>query len=246
MKVADLFAGVGGLSQGFIKAGFDVVLAVEYDYDIAMSYKKNHPHTDVYADDICNLDFRKLHEKYRQIDVVMGGPPCQGFSQKGKRLSINDPRNFLFKQFVRFVNEFTPKYFVLENVPNIITTEKGFFKNEIIESFNKLGYDVCCGILNASDFGVPQDRRRAVFLGQKRHLEIGLPKPIGIKNTVKDAISDLPTIKSGEGEEVSQYDKKPETDLQKDLRGKATILYNHVATNHNAVAIRTFHASKVE
>ncbi len=238
MKVADLFAGVGGLSQGFIKAGFDVVLAVEYDYDIAMSYKKNHPHTDVYADDICNLDFRKLHEKYRQIDVVMGGPPCQGFSQKGKRLSINDPRNFLFKQFVRFVNEFTPKYFVLENVPNIITTEKGFFKNEIIESFNKLGYDVCCGILNASDFGVPQDRRRAVFLGQKRHLEIGLPKPIGIKNTVKDAISDLPTIKSGEGEEVSQYDKKPETDLQKDLRGKATILYNHVATNHNAVALR--------
>ena len=132
MKVADLFAGVGGLSQGFIKAGFDVVLAVEYDYDIAMSYKKNHPHTDVYADDICNLDFRKLHEKYRQIDVVMGGPPCQGFSQKGKRLSINviiitKSNNLLTKQdierynkqynnlTVKYDNTFHDRYFILDD-----------------------------------------------------------------------------------------------------------------------------------
>lgn len=238
MKVADLFAGVGGLSQGFLKAGFEVVLAIEYDKEIALSYKNNHPNTDVYASDICALNFKEMHIQYPQIDVVMGGPPCQGFSQKGKRLSVNDPRNFLFKQFVRFVEEFCPKYFVLENVPNIITTEKGFFKDEIISAFNDLGYDVCCGILNASDFGVPQDRRRAVFIGQKDKLEICLPKPNGISNTVKDAISDLPAILSGEGKEESAYDKSPESDLQKDLRGNSLVLYNHVATKHSAVALR--------
>lgn len=179
MKVADLFAGVGGLSQGFIKAGFEIAIAIEHDKDIAYSYQRNHPQTDVYVDDICNLDFKEIHKKHPQIDVVMGGPPCQGFSQKGKRLSINDPRNFLFKQFVRFVEEFKPKYFVLENVPNIITTANGFFRNEINGAFNALGYEVCSGVLHAVDFGVPQDRRRAVFIGQLSKLEVDLPKPIG-------------------------------------------------------------------
>lgn len=77
------------------------------------------------------MDFKEIHNKHPRIDVVVGGPPCQGFSQKGKRLSINDPRNFLFKQFIRFVEEFSPKYFVLENVPNIITTENGFLKMKL-------------------------------------------------------------------------------------------------------------------
>lgn len=238
MKVADLFAGVGGLSQGFLKAGFEIELAIEYDKEIALSYKNNHPDTDVYVSDICELDFRNIHIKHPHVDVVMGGPPCQGFSQKGKRLSVNDPRNFLFKQFVRFVEEFSPKYFVLENVPNIITTEKGFFKDEIIRAFNEFGYEVCCGILNAMDFGVPQDRKRAVFMGQKGKLEICLPKPNGMSNTVKDAISDLPAISSGEGEEKSTYDKSPISDLQKDLRGSSVVLYNHVATKHSSVALK--------
>ncbi len=238
MKVADLFAGVGGLSQGFLKAGFEIAIAIEYDKEIALSYKKNHPYTDVYVSNICDLDFKEIHNKHPRIDVVVGGPPCQGFSQKGKRLSINDSRNFLFKQFIRFVEEFSPKYFVLENVPNIITTENGFFKDEIIHAFNDLGYDVCCGILRAIDFGVPQDRRRAVFIGQKGKLEVDFPKPNGIKNTVKDAISDLPVILSGEGKEKCEYDKEPESDLQKDLRGDSVVLYNHVATKHNETALR--------
>ena len=132
MIVADLFAGVGGLSQGFIKAGCKVAFAVEFDKEIAYAYKKNHPDTEVFAEDICQLDIDKIKQNHPKIDVVIGGPPCQGFSQKGKRLSLDDPRNFLFKQFVRFVAAFKPKYFVLENVPNIITTSNGFFKNQII------------------------------------------------------------------------------------------------------------------
>lgn len=188
MIVADLFAGVGGLSQGFIKAGCKVAFAVEFDPEIAESYKKNHPTTEVFAEDITQLNISKIKERHPQIDIIMGGPPCQGFSQKGKRLSLNDPRNFLFKQFVRFVAEFKPKYFVLENVPNIITTSNGYFKDQIISEFNKLGYEVCCGVLHAADFGVPQDRRRAVFIGQLGSLEIGLPVPLGKKTTIKDAI----------------------------------------------------------
>ena len=116
MIVADLFAGVGGLSQGFIKAGCEVAFAVEFDKEIAAAYKKNHPNAEVFADDICQLDTEKIKQNHPNIDIVMGGPPCQGFSQKGKRLSLDDPRNFLFQQFVRFVAAFKPKYFVLENV----------------------------------------------------------------------------------------------------------------------------------
>ncbi|TGY79156.1 DNA cytosine methyltransferase [Lepagella muris] len=238
MKVADLFAGVGGLSQGFIKAGFEISIAIEYDKDIALSYQKNHPNTDVYSSDIRDLNFKEIHKLHPDIQVVMGGPPCQGFSQKGKRLSLNDPRNFLFKEFVRFVEEFSPKYFVLENVPNIITTENGYFKDEIIQSFKNIGYDVCCGVLNAKDFGVPQDRKRAVFIGQKGILDIQLPEPTNVRNTIKDAIFDLPFIESGEGAEESTYDKKPISNLQKELRGNCIILHNHVATKHNPTALR--------
>ena len=115
MNVADLFSGVGGMSEGFRMAGFDIKFAVEFDKDIAAAYGYNHPETEVIAEDICKVDVKALHKKYPSIDVVMGGPPCQGFSQKGKRLSLDDPRNYLFQQFVRFVKEFKPKYFVLEN-----------------------------------------------------------------------------------------------------------------------------------
>lgn len=97
MKVADLFCGVGGLSQGFIWAGCEITIGIEFDREIANSFKINHPQTDVYAEDIRNIDFNLLHKKHPKIDIVIGGPPCQGFSQKGKRLSVNDERNFLFK-----------------------------------------------------------------------------------------------------------------------------------------------------
>ena len=238
MKIADLFAGVGGLSLGFAKMGFEISIAIEADKEIAKSYKKNHPTTDVYDEDITSLDFRDIHSKHPQIDIVMGGPPCQGFSQKGKRLSLDDPRNFLFKQFVRFVEEFRPKYFILENVPNIITTEGGFFKDEIKRSFQSLGYEVCSGILNAVDFGVPQERKRAIFIGQLGRLEIALPKPLSMKFSVADAISDLPNINSGEGSHKGEYDKIAYTELQKMLRGDSQVLYNHIATKHSAVALR--------
>ena len=238
MNVADLFAGVGGMSEGFRMAGFDIKFAIEFDKDIAQAFANNHIGTEVISEDICNVDAKALHEKYPKIDVIMGGPPCQGFSQKGKRLNLDDPRNFLFHQFVRFVGEFNPKYFVLENVPNIVTTSNGYFKDQIVKAFNTIGYDVKYGILCASDFGVPQDRHRAFFICQKGKLEIDLPKPNCIRTTIKDAIYDLPFIASGEGKEISQYDKEPTTHYQKMMRKGSTVLYNHVATKHNDVALK--------
>ena len=229
MIIGDLFAGVGGMSEGFRMAGFDVAFAIEYDKDIAASYKKNHTDTDVIADDICNVDVVLLHQKHPHIDVIIGGPPCQGFSQKGKRLSLDDPRNFLFKQFVKFVAEFKPKYFVLENVPN----------HRDLHSFpTRLSSDlVTCGVLCAKDYGVPQDRRRAIFLGELNKLEVKLPEPLDILTTVKDAIYDLPFIASGEGVDERDYDKPAMSSYQKKLRAGAQVLYNHVATKHSKSAL---------
>ena len=237
MIIGDLFAGVGGLSEGFRLAGFEIAFAIEYDKEIANSYKLNHPETDVLAEDISTVDVEGLHRKHPNIGIIIGGPPCQGFSQKGKRLSLDDPRNFLFRQFVKFVREFQPKYFVLENVPNIITTSNGYFKNQIVQSFNFLGYEVICGVLYAKDFGIPQDRRRAVFIGQLGKMEISLPIPTNVYTSVKDAIYDLPFIASGEGKEVMKYDKPPTTEYQRLMRGEMKELYNHVATNHSKSAL---------
>lgn len=237
MKVGDLFAGVGGMSEGFKMAGFDIAFAIEYDTDIARAYSLNHKDTDVYADDICNINPKELHRKHPQIDVIIGGPPCQGFSQKGQRKNLNDPRNYLFQQYVRFVAEFRPKYFVLENVPNIITTSNGYFKDQIIKEFAAIGYEVKYGILKAVDFGVPQDRQRAVFIGQLGKNTVEFPKPTNKHTTVKDAIYDLPFIQSGGGSEKSNYDRQPQTEYQKELRGSCEILYNHVATTHSQIAL---------
>tara|TARA_B100000678_G_scaffold25611_1_gene19312 strand:- start:7389 stop:8465 length:1077 start_codon:yes stop_codon:yes gene_type:complete len=235
--IADLFSGVGGLSQGFISKGFDVEFAIEYDKDIALSYQKNHPSTKMYSQDISTVDFEELKKNHRKINVIVGGPPCQGFSQKGKRLSVNDDRNYMFKRFIDAVTVFKPHYFVLENVPNILTTANGFFKNEIIEGFETLGYAVNAEVLNASDYGVPQNRRRAFFVGTLGTNKLGFPKPKKSKVSIKDAIYDLPFIDSGEGQQESSYEKLATSNFQKKLRNGSKVLHNHVATNHSKVAL---------
>jgi DNA (cytosine-5)-methyltransferase 1 len=237
LKVVDLFAGVGGFSQGFISKGFEVEFAIEYIKEIAHSYQMNHPDTAVYAEDISQIDLHKLRQKHPKVDVVVGGPPCQGFSQKGKRLSVNDDRNYLFKKFIEAVKIFKPSYFVLENVPNILTTAGGFFKDEIVKGFEDLGYKVNAKVLNASDYGVPQNRRRAFFIGSLNGDLLEFPKSIEEKTTIKDAIYDLPFINSGEGEDFYHYDKKSSSTYQKQLRNGSKGIYNHISTNHSATAI---------
>lgn len=155
-KVIDLFAGVGGLSLGFENCGFDVILANEYDESIAAAYSKNHPSTKMIVGDITALDLQEVFGSLSgKVDVVIGGPPCQGFSQKGQRKTIHDERNFLFKYYVKVVDLVKPKYFLMENVPNLLTAENGYFKKEIEELFNNMGYSLNMGVLNASDYGKP-------------------------------------------------------------------------------------------
>lgn len=238
MKVADLFAGVGGLSLGFEQAGFDVSFAVEFDKSIADAYEKNHTGTTMYNADISTLDPNELLKKHGRVDVIVGGPPCQGFSQKGKRLSVNDDRNFLFRQYVRFVEVFRPKFFVIENVPNIISIANGYFKNEIIAAFSLLGYDVKADVFDVSEFGVPQQRRRAVFIGQLQRNTVVFPKPSGKRVTVNDAISDMKPLASGEGVDFSPYQLSPVNEYQRMMRkGMSGGVQNHQATAHSNIAI---------
>ena len=205
--------------------------------EITYSYKLKHHNTTVYDEDISKIDLKLLKEKHPKIDVIVGGPPCQGSSQKGKRLSIDDERNYLFKKFIDTVEIFKPKYFVLENVPNILTTANGFFKDEIIKGFEKLGYKVNASTLNASDFGVPQNRKRAFFIGALNGDLLEFAEPCNFKTTIKEAIYDLPFIESGQGEEFFEYDKKPLSEYQKKLRSKSKGIYNHQSTKHSDLAI---------
>lgn len=236
--VIDLFAGVGGLSLGFEMEGFDILLANEFDQSIATAYKENHKSTNVVVGDITSLDLSKVFGEYvNKIDVVIGGPPCQGFSQKGKRKTINDERNFLFKHYVEVVKFVKPKYFVMENVPNLLTAEKGFFLNEIKGLFKGYGYSIRYGILNAADYGVPQNRRRAIIIGKYLATPPELPLPCKQKVTIWDAISDLAYLESGEGEFEQEYRNSPKSNYEKKMRKGSKILYNHMATKHSALAL---------
>lgn len=236
--VIDLFAGVGGLSLGFEMAGFDVLLANEYDASIASAYQLNHPKTRMIVGDITSLDLNETFGAYSgKVDVIIGGPPCQGFSQKGQRKTIHDERNFLFKYYVKVVDLVRPRYFVMENVPNLLTSEDGYFKQEIESLFNEMGYSLSMGVLNASDYGVPQNRRRAVIIGKRDGNAPSLPpaSPNGV--TIWDAISDLAFLESGEGAETQEYPLPPQSSYEKMLRNGSTQLNNHVATKHSDLAL---------
>lgn len=236
--VIDLFAGVGGLSLGFEMAGFEVALANEYDESIAKAYSLNRPGTKMIVEDIATLSVEETFSTYKgKTTAIIGGPPCQGFSQKGQRKSINDPRNFLFRHFHDVVELVRPKYFVIENVPNLLTAEGGLFKDEIVELFSRLGYAVSCGILCAADYGVPQDRKRTCILGKEGTDPLSLPLSKGMRTTIWEAISDLNYLSSGEGTEVQEYRHEPQSDYQALLREGSDWLYNHVATNHSLTTL---------
>jgi DNA (cytosine-5)-methyltransferase 1 len=172
--VVDLFSGAGGLTMGFPHPDYKVLFGVEHDKHAAQTYAANFAHPMLNAD-ICSLDTDALVATYGKADLVIGGPPCQGFSMAGRR-DAKDPRNSLFMQYLRFVRAFDPTYFVMENVPGILTmkTAAGESVVSILQAeVNSIGYDLKWKILLACDYGVPQKRRRVIFLGWKR----GAPEP---------------------------------------------------------------------
>lgn len=234
LKVIDLFCGCGGLSYGFTEAGYLVDLGIDNWKDAIETFEKNHKNSKGKIANLFNDTPSTISSEtgIKKADVIIGGPPCQGFSIAGKRI-IDDERNKLYKSFVSFVEFYSPKAFVMENVPNIVSMGKGVVKDSIIEDFEKLGYKVVHKVLMSSEFGVPQNRKRAFFVGLKNGKEFEFPSPIALNGdqvTAYEAISDLPenSIKDG-----VKYPYSPKSEYQKVIREYSKSVYNHEITNHS-------------
>jgi len=241
LKVIDLFSGAGGLSQGFRDAGCDIISAVEINKNLSQTFRNNFKKTKIFEEDISKVKSKDLLVNESKVDIVIGGPPCQGFSMSGKRIRgngifLNDKRNKLFKEFVRIINDLKPKIFLMENVPGILNIFQGKTKNQILSIFESIGYDAKVKVLLAADYGVPQLRKRAFFIGNNLGIDPEFLFPPKINKdyiTVEDAIFDLPFIKSGQGEFETIYKKKPSTEYQKKMRAGVKKLYNHISTKHD-------------
>lgn len=241
-KVLDLFCGAGGFSCGLdMVDGFSTEVALDFEESALNTFQKNFPNTECVCGNICDDDIKNKvikASKERGVNMIIGGPPCQGFSLKGKNLGLEDPRNFLFLEYVDIVSKVKPQIFVIENVKNMISSGNGYFIKQIYEKFEKLGYHLNHGILNAYNFGVPQTRERTIIIGTLDECGITLPDEfVENKTTVRDAISDLSYLESGEGSDVSEYINGPQSDYQSILRDGMTKLHNHKATNHAKVAL---------
>ncbi len=255
-KVIDLFAGCGGFSLGFKKAGFNIIKAVEFDKQIAQTYEHNHIGTKIYVEDISKIDTEEFFTR-GESDVIIGGPPCQGFSMAGSRIRnngfLNDPRNYLFKHYVNIVRIVRPKIFILENVKGILTMQKGEIFNEILKTFsNKIFFEgdkyyVHYKVVKATDYGIPQKRERVILIGVLNkdfdidyafnQVKIKLEnKDSNFFNPVStwDAISDLgnPTDTGlVSTQKASNY-------YQKQIQSTGRNTTNHMITNHSKQTLK--------
>ncbi|WP_287210674.1 DNA cytosine methyltransferase [Muribaculum sp.] len=228
----DLFCGCGGLSLGFEMAGYKSILAIDCWKDALETYAYNRPESRTLCADLSTASPDGIKAKYgiKSVDVIIGGPPCQGFSIAGKRI-IEDERNKLYKSFVNFVGIFRPKAFVMENVPNILSMGNGVVKESILSDFKSLGYEVRHQVLTASDYGVPQNRKRAVFVGLAQGKMFEFPKPFKSERiTSFEALSDLPEQSIADG---STYPTITKSDYQIWARTDNNQIFNHEITVHN-------------
>lgn len=222
-KIIDLFCGAGGFSFGFEMEDFETVLAIDKWKDAITTYNYNHINQcglDIDIKDYKDEDIKNLLSKY-EIDGVIGGPPCQGFSMVGTRNPFDD-RNRLYLEFVRFVRIVRPKFFILENVKGLLNLEGGYFTKDIVERFDKLGYNVNYKVLRASEYGVPQIRERVFFVGLCRS-KVGINSYFNFPNpnydniiTTKSALGDLPLL--DRKEKGDEYRSEPLNEFQKIMR----------------------------
>lgn len=255
MKVIDLFAGCGGLSIGFMQSGFEIVKAVEFDNMIAQTYINNHPNVNIIIDDIKNIDIDNIFKK-GDAEVIIGGPPCQGFSMAGARIRtgfIDDPRNYLFKHYFNIVKTVKPKVFIMENVKGIATMQNGAIFKEIIRNFQDSDaldgdrYNISHTTIKATEFGVPQTRERVIIIGilngnfdSEKVFELVKSKisktykSFFDKVTIWDAISNLEPIIPTKDGVIS--DIIPQSNYQKWLSSKDGKSENHTETNHSTIA----------
>ncbi len=244
--------------MGFKMSGYDVFFSLEIDKWATDTLLENQDDGMIILQD----DIRKYKTKNDILDVckkipdiIIGGPPCQGFSNAGSfKRDSNDPRNLLFKDFANWVQNLEPTVFIMENVKGILSryNSEGVKMIEVIkETFSDIGYsNLNIWTLNAAEYGVPQLRERVFIVGHKKNLTIEAPlkthyidkKIKGLKKavTVKAAISDLPKINASEGQEVQRYEKKPASEYQVWARGNQRMIYNHIAMKHTKRIIERF------
>lgn len=241
--VIDLFSGAGGLSQGFLQAGFKVLAGIDFDEAALKTYAHNiigakALKEDLFQEEIAINNISKELGN-TSLDVIIAGPPCQGFSLTGSR-DINDTRNKLYLAVVHAVEYFKPKTFLIENVPGMATLYKGKVKEQIINTFEDIGYNISVTDkpLLAADYGVPQFRKRMFFVGFRKDLNLekfAFPKPTLDEDSyigTAAAISDLPSLEFDLGSPITEYESKPKSDYQTLMRSGSSKLYNHVGTNH--------------
>ena len=236
-KVISLFSGCGGLDLGFKNSGYEVLAAIDNWEDALFTHSKNFSNTEIIQADLSIFQPNTLKRYKGKVDVVTGGPPCQGFSISGKR-DVNDPRNNLYSGFVKIVEYLKPTAFVMENVPNLVSMAQGLVKEKIINDFQLLGYNTVYKILLASDYGTPQNRKRVFFVGLLDG-EFKFPhhqKTIDERITCHEAISDLPDEDIADGD---KYPIEPQSEYQIKMRATSTGIFNHILTKHDQKTVET-------
>ncbi len=230
----DLFSGCGGLSYGFECAGFNILLGIDNDSKALEVFESNHKGAKSICGDITEIHYDDIKKVIgnKKIDVIIGGPPCQGMSLSGPR-KFDDPRNKLYLSYIRLVEEIKPDAFVIENVPGLASLFGGQIKESILEKFKNLGYQVEYKILCSADYGVPQTRKRIVFVGFKNGHKFIYPKENKNHVTCEMALSDLPPLVDDLGTEVSSYTTEPQNEYQKLMREHSAEVHNHVAAEHS-------------
>ena len=250
-KVVELFSGCGGTSLGFEMAGFETILGADIHEPSIETFHWNHKKATSVLGDLRKMsgkEFQKLLDVYNKIDVMIAGVPCQGFSINNRKRYSKDKRNYLFLEFLRLSSIVKPKIVLIENVSGLKSTDNGSFEKAIKNKIREIGYrNVENRILNAADYGVPQNRKRLFFIGWNKDHKFTWPNPTnGIEGkpylTVKDAIWDLPFIEpSGKSD---SYNKKPITSYQKLMRKNSDTIYNHKAPRHPNTTINRIKNTK--
>ncbi len=237
LTVIDLFCGCGGISWGLYKAGFNIIAGIDNWKPALTTFKYNHPNAVVIQDDITKLNpisvMKQLNLSVGELDCLVGGPPCQGFSKNvpASYRFFEDSRNQLFRNFLSFVEIFLPKVVLMENVAEIYNAFSGVVRNEIIEKLNSLDYHVETQIIFAPSYGIPQRRRRCFFFASRTGVKPFFPKPSYDSSDYRNAwsaISDLPVLQNGEGYESMPYDKPCENEYQKAMRKNSAVIFDHI------------------
>jgi len=234
MNVIDLFCGCGGLSYGFEQAGFDIVLGIDNDKMALETFELNHKNSKTLCKDITQLSHEDIRQMTsgKKIDLIIGGPPCQGMSLSGPR-RFDDPRNKLYLSYIRLVKEIMPEAFLIENVPGLVRLFDGKIKDHILEKFCELGYTVSHKILCAADYGVPQSRKRVFFIGFRNGTNFTFPEPNATCVACEMALSDLPPLEDDLGADFAEYYLTPQNEYQRLMRKKSKTVRNHVAAQHS-------------